>query len=613
MSIPVRPGRRVLAARATLACLLTACATARPSTVASHLLVPSAPISDVRYDVTANPDLGRRHTIGVTMRFHVSGPGPVVLALPAWSPGHYELLWFASHVLHFSAESGGHPLEWHKLDYQTWQIAIGGASEVTVSFTYRADWHDRAAAQADSDLAFFEGTNLFMYPVGQGFDWPATVVIHADPSYRIATGMTPTGADTFSERNYHDLVDMPFVIGHIDFDSTLAGGTWLRLATYPAGAMPAATRQGALAALARLLPVESAVFHDTPFRVYTVLQLADGVVNGGGLEHQNSQLDGVRMAGADPVRLSSLYAHEMFHAWNVKRLRPADMVPYRYDDAQPTPWLWVSEGITDYYAMVARARSGIIDSTQFLATAGVVVATVVSNPPVALGDASLSSWVGSMDGTFGLYYPKGALAGMLLDILIRDGSDNHRSLDTVMRELYDTRYREHWTGFTAADWWSAVSRAAGGGSFADFDRHYITGRDPMPIDSVFALAGLRVSIDSVRDLRLGVGVASGDSCVRVVTIVPGGAAADAGIQQGDCIVSVGDVPVPTDDALAAVRQRYRGASIMTIPVTVRRGDRQLTITVPARFVTQVTATVGTIPNAGPKARGILEGMLHGSR
>jgi predicted metalloprotease with PDZ domain len=430
------------------------------------------------------------------MTFRTTGDHPVILALPAWSPGHYTLLWFARRVSRFAALAGSDSLAWHHLDYQTWEIRPPhGAATVTVSFAYRADTIDRAVAWTRPDFAFFNGTNLFLYPVGQGFDWPATVTVHVPDGWRIATGMTASGAATFGAGNYHDLVDMPFFVGHFALDSTESAGHWIRLAMYPDSAATAARRTSYLQILAGIVPVEAAVFHDIPWQTYTVFFVSDTVVNGGGLEHQDSQLDELPLKYLDAPIMPGLFAHEMFHSWNVKRLRPADLVPYRYDDAQPTGWLWVSEGITDYYADLVTQRAHFRDSAQTLGTLAQTIARVRTLPPVAPADASMASWIGPLDGTYGSYYLQGALLGFMLDVMIRDASDNRRSLDDVMRELYATTYQRG-RGFTATDWWGAVSRAAGGRSFADFDRRFVEGREPFPWDSILPLAGLRLVVDS---------------------------------------------------------------------------------------------------------------------
>src|SRR3954466_15666851 len=190
----------------------------------------SAPITDVRYEITADSSAVARRQLGVSMTFHVSGTAPVVLALPAWSPGHYVLLWFARRVSQFAAESDGAPLAWRKLDYQTWEIIPRSAGTVRVSFRYLADAVDRAVAWTAPNFAFFNGTNLFLYPAGRGFNWPARVTVRTEPSWRVATGMDPAGGtNAFTAGNYHDLTDMPFYVGRFALDSARVAGKWIRL------------------------------------------------------------------------------------------------------------------------------------------------------------------------------------------------------------------------------------------------------------------------------------------------------------------------------------------------------------------------------------------------
>ena len=176
------------------------------------ILPRSAPIANVRYEITADSaNLSSRH-LSVAMTFSVTTSRPIILALPAWSPGHYALLWFARRISAFTAEANGHPLEWRKLDFQTWEIRPTAPGTVKVSFRYLADAVDRAVAWTAPNFAFFNGTNLFLYPVGRGFDWPATVTVRTESGWRVATGMkAASGApNAFGAANYHDLVDMPF-------------------------------------------------------------------------------------------------------------------------------------------------------------------------------------------------------------------------------------------------------------------------------------------------------------------------------------------------------------------------------------------------------------------
>jgi predicted metalloprotease with PDZ domain len=333
-------------------------------------------------------------------------------------------------------------------------------------------------------------------------------------------------------------------------------------------------------------------------------------VNGGGLEHQSSQVDQVLTSRLDG-NTSSLYSHEFFHAWNVKRLRPADLVPYRYDAAQPTTWLWVSEGVTDYYGALALVRGGVEDSTAFFNFIANEISSVASAPLTAVSDASLNSWINPADGSSGLYYPKGGLTGFLLDVLIRDASDNRSTLDDVMRRLYFATYKRG-KGFTGADWWGEVSYAARGKSFADFGRLYVDGREPLPVESVLSLAGLRFESDTIREPRPGIGTASDSSGVRISQVGSTSAAAAAGARVGDQIVSIGDVMITNDDWFEKVRTRYAGTILTTLPLVVRRGSESLTLQLPVRLSLSVRTRVVPLPNAPAKAARIRHGILTGS-
>jgi predicted metalloprotease with PDZ domain len=572
----------------------------------------SAPISNIIYDVTFDDSTARQRTIRVAMSFRTAGNGPVVLSLPAWTPGAYEISYFSRAVLAFAANGDGKALDWDKLDYDTWRIRTNGARSVTVSFEYLADSLDNAMSWAQPDFVLFNGTNLFLYPEGRSFDFGATVRVHTNPAWRVATGMTPAAQpNTYTAGTYHDLVDMPFFVGQFDLDSAQAAGRWLRFATYPKGSVPPPLRTRTLAQVGKILEVEGAVFGEIPFDRYTILQIADSTYGGiSGLEHQNSHVDVTSPLAIGQPILLSIYAHEIFHAWNVKRLRPADLWPYQYAHEQPTPWLWVSEGITDYYADLAEVRSGAIDSTGFFELTAGKMAEVANAPPVALEDASLSTWVHPEDGTENIYYPKGSLAGLMLDILIRDASDNRRSLDDVMRQLYRDTYKRG-TGFTAEQWWSAVSATAGGKSFADFYAKYIDGREPYPWETVLPLAGLRLVIDTVHVPTLGLTTIADSSGLRITAVAPGSSADEAGIRAGDYLLALSDVPVAERGFIARFREKVGTRPGTPVNFTVRRGDDTLSLTGKLQVRDRLTMRVEPDPQATPKAVRIRTSLLHG--
>ena len=573
----------------------------------------SAPIRDVHYDVTFMRANGQQRSVEVAMTFMVSGTAtsPVLLSLPAWTPGAYEISNFSRWVVGFEPTGDGKPLTWDKPDYDTWRIRPAGAKSLRVSFRYAADSLDNAMSWARPEFLLFNGTNLFLYPEGQSLEFAATVTVHTEPEWIITTGLAPTAQRrTYTASNYHDLVDMPFFVGRYDVDSARIANKWVRYATYPAGVVAGAVRSTAWDQLKKVIPAEIAVFGEAPWENYTVMQIVDSAFGGAsGLEHQSSHVDVLAPSYVGSEFQPSLYAHEIFHSWNVKRLRPSDMWPYVYSRSQPTPWLWVSEGITDYYADLSEVRGGVIDEHGFYALTAEKINEVNASPPVSLEDASVNTWVHPVDGTGYIYYPKGSLAGLMLDILIRDASDNRKSLDDVMRNLYQSDYkRAH--GFTATDWWNAVSAAAGGKSFAAFNARYIDGREPFPWDSLLPMAGLRARLTKVP--RLGVLTQMDANGVVVMNVQEGSSAAAAGVKPGDYLVSVGDIPVEDQQFGARMRAKF-GASAegSALPIKIRRGTETLTLNGKLMFGPGDTV-VEPDPAATSKAARIRGGILKGT-
>jgi predicted metalloprotease with PDZ domain len=269
----------------------------------------------------------------------------------------------------------------------------------------------------------------------------------------------------------------------------------------------------------------------------------------------------------------------------------------------------VSEGITDYYADVAQLRGGIIDSTEFLDLVTGKIGEVADAPNVSLEDASLSTWIQPTDGTQYIYYPEGSLAGFALDILIRDASDNARSLDTVLRDVYAQTFKAG-RGFTSQDWWGAVQRAAGR-SFADFNTRYIDGRESFPWSTLLPLAGMRMNVDSIYEPWIGVFTNVDSGGVMVMEIEPEGAARAAGVQPGDYLRRVGDLDVADPEFGAKYRARYARSEGQTVPLLVRRGSQDVTLNLPVRNRLRTVETVQFDRNASPKALRVRSGILRG--
>ena len=602
-----------VALAATALALWTRGTPALAQRTAAPTALVSAPITNVRYAVTFNRMTAAQRSLRVAMSFNVAGNGAVLLSVPSWTPGAYEISDYVRRVTGLTITGEGGTPRWDKLDPDTWRVMPNGARSITLAFGYTADTMDNASSWANREFTLFNGTNVLPYPEGRPPEFTATVTVNTESDWHVMTGMMPASTpNTWTANNYHDLVDMPFFVGPMETDSMKVGDVMFRTATYPRGIMSGRDRERFWEQVKQMLPPMTRVFGELPITSYTTLILFDSALTGAAaLEHQNSHVGIYSPFIVGHEFLPSITAHEIFHLWNVKRMRPAEMVPYRYDQRQPTTLLWVSEGITDYYADLALVRGGIIDSLEFLEALTGKKGEVEAAPVVALEDASLSTWIRPTDGTQYVYYPKGALAGLLLDIMIRDASDNARSLDTVMREVYQTTFKAG-RGFTAQDWWGAVSRAAGGKSFADFHTRYVDGREPFPWSSVLPLAGMRINVDSIREPWIGVSTNVDSAGVMVMEVDSGGAAETAGVQVGDYLVRIGDIPVSDPDFGARYRSRYARSEGQTVPLVVKRDGADRTLTMPVRSRLRTVETIVTDRNASPKAMRIRSGILKGT-
>jgi predicted metalloprotease with PDZ domain len=215
------------------------------------------------------------------------------------------------------------------------------------------------------------------------------------------------------------------------------------------------------------------------------------------------------------------------------------------------------------------------------------------------------------DGTGDLYYDKGSLAGLALDILIRDGSDNQRSLDMVMRELYDRTYKEG-RGFTHDDVWNAIARASGGRAWGDFERRYIDGREPFPWAEWLPKGGWRLVTDSINEPRLGALLREHPSGVMVSAVDPEGAGARAGLQMGDILTEIGGQSTRDADFGERWRSYWGKRPGAALPLTVLRDDAKLTLTAQVELEMRMERRIEPIPDASPRARRIRAGILTGS-
>jgi predicted metalloprotease with PDZ domain len=311
--------------------------------------------------------------------------------------------------------------------------------------------------------------------------------------------------------------------------------------------------------------------------------------------------------------MNPLMSHEFFHLWNVKRIRPAELWPYDYAAEQYTPLLWWSEGVTDYYADVSNLRAGLWTEREFAANVQSNAGQVDGAPePWSAEDGSVATWIDEVYvPSSQLYYPKGSLLGLLLDISIRDATDNAKSLDQVMRGLYDRFYRQG-KGFRTADL-LALLREAGMPEFEAFYQKYVNGREPLPYEEILPRAGFVVERRTVTSPVLGVAQTPTAAGMVVTGVDPSSAAAAADVRPGDLLVRVGDVTVTVDaDWGAEFRRRYQGRAGQPLTIVVRRDGRALTLTTEVRERTRSTVAVTRAATLTPKQGRVWRGIATGN-
>jgi predicted metalloprotease with PDZ domain len=363
--------------------------------------------------------------------------------------------------------------------------------------------------------------------------------------------------------------------------------------------------------LRRICRYELKLMGGAPFEHYTfILHIGRGA-GGGGMEHANSTAIG---AYSDEY-LPNVAAHEFFHLWNVKRIRPATLYPVDDTKEQYTRALWFAEGVTNTYASYTLVRSGIWSKEQFYADLGAQITELEGRPAnlwQSAEQSSLDAWLEKYplynQPEFSVsYYTKGQVLGDLLDILIRDRSDNDKSLDDVMR-LMNANFAEQGKTYRDSLDVQLTAESVSGGSFEEFFRKYVAGTDPFPYQHILGLAGLTLRTVVNRRAALGFFVDHEPEGAFVVTAVDSESpAAQAGLRTGDIILKWNGAEVPKRVDRWLQEQKAGDP----LKLRVRREVEEITLEFRLGETKETVYQVIEDPHAGEKARRIREGMLRG--
>ena len=531
---------------------------------------------------------------------HVKEPA-LDFVMPAWAPGRYAIYDFAKNVQEFAAsDSSGQPLPWTKLDKQTWRIDTR-QSGGTVRVRYRVFANDLSGSfsQFDSSHACLNGPSVFMYVDGHKPD-PLSLAVETPPDWKLISGFSESIEERkFQVANYDVLVDTPM---EISADCILAQFTerdkTIRVAVHSYSDRDR-NITALVEALKKVVHTGMAMMPEPDLRTFTfIFHFVPGIPLGDGMEHLNSTQVIVRseISSGGLAEALETGAHEFFHLWNVKRLRPAGLGPFDYTREQYTRSLWFAEGVTTYYSYLFLLRSGIWTREEFLERLADEIRAFEFEPGRRLMSAESSSFHAwfydrspqmqetNFANTTVSYYNQGAVLGILLDLEIRARSGGQKSLDDVLvamyRKFYDapaTSYFGSGRGYEEKDILETVNAVAGADLTSFFDR-YIRGAEPFPYETAFASAGLRLRISTSPGSAPSLGVLTNrvDRGLMIVAVRPGGAADRGGLSRDDVLLAVDELPLAVDDLPDRLKMYPAGA---VVPFTVERHGRERRIEV----------------------------------
>lgn len=488
------------------------------------------------------------HLLEVEMRVKwVQMPERIELKMPVWTPGSYLVREYSRHVQDFAATDGGErDLPWRKTSKNTWQIDSAGANELAVKYRVYSNELTVRTNELNDEHAFWNNSALLMFPKGQ-LKAPSTLRVVPFGDWKLATGLpsVPGQLNTFRAANFDVLYDSPFEASNFNEITFNVRGVPHRFVITGKGNYDL----NKIAADTTKIAEECYnIFGEIPFDNYTFILNLRG---GGGLEHLNSTALQWNQFGFKPNSRYSdflgLVAHEYFHSWNVKRIRPDALGPFDYENENYTKLLWVAEGATSYYEGLLRQRAGLITAKEFLDGKANIIRQLQSRPgrfETSLEDASFDAWIkyyrqdeNSINNQIS-YYDKGELVNMLLDVTIRSASGGTKSLDDVMRTLYNDFYKKG-RNYTPADYQKAAESAAGV-SLNDFFTKFVRGTSEIPYDEILRGIGLRLesSGENAGKAFLGADVTDAAGRLTIRTVAAGTPAYEFGLNTGDQIIAV---------------------------------------------------------------------------
>jgi predicted metalloprotease with PDZ domain len=574
-------------------------------------LLVSAPVqAAIHYTVSvAHPE---QHLFHVTMEIP-DVTGEVIVAMPAWN-ALYQVRDFAMHVQRVEAYVSDKSVPIEKLDKQTWRITANGA----VTVRYDTYWDDGGpfGTELNTQSAFINPAMILMYVPKRRAEEVEVGLTDTPPEWQ-AAGAALRSVEhvgraqkfTFDADSYDDLTDDPIQAGKLEtFDVpdakppvhvAVLGDDWRKHVLQEE--------------LRRIVAYEVKLMEGAPYKEYTFLLRFGKAANGegGGMEHMDSTAISIR----SDEEFGNIGAHEFFHLWNVKRIHPASFDVLDFTKEQYSRAFWFAEGVTNTYASYTMVRTGLWNKMQFYEDFSQQVAELESRPAnkwQSAEQSSLDAWfekypLYNRPTNSISYYTKGQVLGVLLDILIRDRTDDEHSLDDVMRAMNE-QFGKTGKGYRDSLDIRLTAEKVAGGSFEEFFDRYVAAADPLPYRDVLAKAGLQLRAEERKHASLGFSVERENGALTVDAVEPESAAEGAGLRRGDVIVSWNGAEPPRGLERWASTHK-KGTSVK---IGVRREDGPATVEFALGEVSETFYRTVEDEHAGEKARRIREGILRGT-
>lgn len=524
-------------------------------------------------------------TIQIRMRIRGVDSSPLHVALPVWRQGKYAVINPASTIRCVNAASEtGKDLGITKTDKTTWRVNPAGSSEVVVTYTVYANSLNDRTRHVDDTHAFLSGATVFLYVTDRRDDAIA-VHLEAPADWRVACGLKHEAGKprTLLAPNYDVLIDSPIEIGVHEALCFEVDGKPHDVAVWGEAQFDSDRIERDFATI---IKTEAAIFGELPYDRYVfIMHVGPGLR--GGTEHLNSTVIQMpQRAFEDESQykvLLSLAAHEMFHTWNVKRLRPAALRHVDLSKENYTDLLWFCEGTTSYYDELIPVRAGFVTPEAYLQTIAESIYQRRARPAAhvqSVAESSFDAWIkfntSSPDDVNAVvsYYDTGALVSLLFDLELRRRSGNQASLDTLMRDMYE-KFPAEGPGFTSLDLMEASKRLTGF-RFDHFFGRYIYGTQRFPFEDLFDVVGLEMNAkDSLPHSYIGLLVQDEDGACVVRSVLSDGPAYLAGVNPADRIISMNGRSFKAADLLVHVDRRMQPGDTVWLQVLRRNRIRRI--------------------------------------